>query len=311
MNEENEKIIIPNQFLFQKSKFKIKKTKNILEDEELEELEKEEKLEIFENKENPKKRKEKGSENYVKHNFKTIKKRKFKKIISKKQYYNEKSKINFSNKNENFEVNNDNFDDDEEINNVVNDETIQEEEEEEEEKEEKEEKDYEKNIKQKYLKEYKTINNLTKKESLQSILKEYFKIDSFHEGQYEVIKNIIEKKSTLFISSTGSGKSLTYQLPSLLLKGLTIVITPLTSLMNDQIKQLPRCLKGEVLSSQENNKSQVYDKIMNNKIDILFVSPERFFNDDFIDNVKNKFPLISMICIDEGLLFLTTSSLHV
>ena len=78
------------------------------------------------------------------------------------------------------------------------------------------------------------------KEQQTELIQKVFGYDQFRFGQYEVIRDILDYKSTLFISETGSGKSLTYILGSLLSKGIVIVICPLISLMLDQISKLPK-----------------------------------------------------------------------
>ena len=131
-----------------------------------------------------------------------------------------------------------------------------------------------------------------------NILKEKFGFENFFEGQLESIKAILEKEeSCMCILSTGGGKSLIYQYCSLFMEGLCIVITPLISLMTDQLQKLPACISGACLNSYQNSihKKQVSEALSNNQISVLFLSPERLVVEDF-EKHKQK---ISLVCIDE------------
>lgn len=130
------------------------------------------------------------------------------------------------------------------------------------------------------------------------VLKEYFGFEMFFEGQLEAIKGIIERKeSVLTILSTGGGKSLIYQYCSLFMRGLVIVITPLISLMTDQLNKLPMCISGACFNSYQNfvHKKKVIEALTNNKISVLFMSPERLVVED-LSRYKQE---VSMVCIDE------------
>ena len=120
-------------------------------------------------------------------------------------------------------------------------------------------------------------------EELKSKLKELFGFDKFKSGQQEVIQSIMNKKNTIAVLPTGTGKSLCYQMPGVLLSGVVLIISPLLSLMQDQVEQLK--YQGETravainstLSAQE--KSFVYQNITNYKF--IFVSPEMIKNQYF------------------------------
>ena len=142
--------------------------------------------------------------------------------------------------------------------------------------------------------------------SLQNEMQSTLKIFGFHEfrtNQQEVIERILMGKSVLMISSTGSGKSLCYQLPayiySKLKKYITIVVTPLISLMEDQILNLPDCLKAVCLNSSLNDsiKKENMNKIQNGNAQILFVSPEYILTHQL---ELNLLPTIAFVCIDEA-----------
>ena len=127
-----------------------------------------------------------------------------------------------------------------------------------------------------------------------------FGFEGFREGQYETINNILSGKSTLFVSETASGKSLTYLLSSVILKGLTIVVSPLVSLMLDQLQHLPHDLPAACISSLLNReqRDRVLKMVKSGKIQLLFVTPESFLT-DFMYHVR-EFPPINFVCIDEA-----------
>ncbi|CAI2373563.1 unnamed protein product [Moneuplotes crassus] len=129
------------------------------------------------------------------------------------------------------------------------------------------------------------------------ILKDKFGYDSFFEGQLEAIKSILQGQSTMVVLSTGGGKSLIYQYCSLFMKGLVVVITPLISLMNDQLSKLPPCTSGACFNSQQNfhMKRSVIEALKNDQISVIYMSPEKLVVEDFSRYNQE----VSMICIDE------------
>ncbi|KAJ1932073.1 ATP-dependent DNA helicase Q4, partial [Linderina pennispora] len=122
------------------------------------------------------------------------------------------------------------------------------------------------------------------------VLKHVWGHDQFRFGQAEAIRRILGCRSTLLLLATGSGKSLAYQLPSLLLSslcnGLTLVVTPLISLMRDQIKHLPKefqaiCMSLE--SADASGYSSVLQRLASGQVQLMFVSPERLASPRFHD----------------------------
>jgi len=110
-----------------------------------------------------------------------------------------------------------------------------------------------------------------------TILKEVFGYDEFRPLQEEIIHNVLQKKDTLVIMPTGGGKSLCYQLPALIFDGLTVVISPLISLMKDQVAQLqqlgvPAVFLNSSLSLDEYQKN--FNRVRSGEAKLLYVAPE-------------------------------------
>ncbi|NRA37559.1 MAG: RecQ family ATP-dependent DNA helicase [Planctomycetes bacterium] len=132
-------------------------------------------------------------------------------------------------------------------------------------------------------------------------LREQFHFDAFRSGQEPVIEALLAGRSALAIFPTGSGKSLCYQLPALLLPGLTLVVSPLIALMKDQIDALQkRGIAAERLDSSldEERYRQVSQSIRDGKLKMLFVAPERLSNERFLGMIANQ--RISMLAVDEA-----------
>ena len=135
----------------------------------------------------------------------------------------------------------------------------------------------------------------------QNILKKYFGYENFRQGQEEIIKHILNSEDVLGIMPTGAGKSICYQVPAMILDGVTIVISPLISLMKDQVDSLneigiPSTYVNSTLSY--NNYEQTIENILNNVYKIVYVAPERLNSDIFL-NLLNKIN-VSMVTIDEA-----------
>jgi ATP-dependent DNA helicase RecQ len=134
-----------------------------------------------------------------------------------------------------------------------------------------------------------------------SILQDIFGFSSFRENQGEIIDSIIEKKDTLAILPTSAGKSICYQIPALLLDGITVIISPLISLMKDQVENLRK--KGiESIFLNSTLKPNEYDAnvatIKEGKSKILYVSPEGLWKKSILDISKSR--EISLLVIDEA-----------
>ena len=132
-------------------------------------------------------------------------------------------------------------------------------------------------------------------------LEDVFGYRSFRAGQEEVINHLMNKKKLLAVMPTGAGKSICYQLPALLFKNQTIVVSPLVALMDDQVAGLKDLgVKAERVHSgmQESERMQIWNKFRNKKIKILYISPESLMRNEILNALK---PLnISMFVVDEA-----------
>ncbi len=134
------------------------------------------------------------------------------------------------------------------------------------------------------------------------ILKDYFGYESFRGEQERIIRRITEeRKHALVLMPTGSGKSLCYQIPALYFENSTIVISPLIALMQDQVdvlrkKNIPAAFINSTLSKQERDKR--LKGFVEGELKLLYVTPERFRKQDFIDNIKKV--RIDLLAVDEA-----------
>lgn len=136
---------------------------------------------------------------------------------------------------------------------------------------------------------------------VKQILKKYFGYDNFRSGQEDLINNILNGKDVLGLLPTGGGKSICYQIPAMLIDGLTIVISPLIALMKDQVDDLR--LKGipaRLMNSSQDftQTGEVKNEIENGNIKLLYIAPERLENVFFTQWAKNL--NISQIVVDEA-----------
>ncbi|EOX4102211.1 ATP-dependent DNA helicase RecQ [Vibrio alginolyticus] len=135
----------------------------------------------------------------------------------------------------------------------------------------------------------------------QRVLEDVFGYQEFRDGQPLVIDAAVEGRDSLVILPTGGGKSLCYQIPALVRSGITLVISPLISLMKDQVDQLKaNGVAAECINSTMPREEllSVYNRMHTGHLKLVYVSPERVLMRDFIERLEN-LPL-SMIAVDEA-----------
>lgn len=134
-----------------------------------------------------------------------------------------------------------------------------------------------------------------------SVLKDYFGHDSFRDGQEQIVDALLDGRDALCIMPTGAGKSMCYQIPALLFDGVTIVVSPLISLMKDQVGSLvqsgvPAAYINSSLSYPQF--LRVLSNVEHGKYKIIYVAPERLLTDGFLNTCKKI--KISMVAVDEA-----------
>jgi ATP-dependent DNA helicase RecQ len=137
--------------------------------------------------------------------------------------------------------------------------------------------------------------------SLRRTLKRVFGLEDFRPGQEEVIRSAMEGRNTLAIMPTGAGKSLCYQLPALHLPGMTLVVSPLISLMKDQVDKLDglgldASQVNSTLTARESDES--FDQIAREKAEFILTTPEQLADPEFLETLRGK--TIDLFVIDEA-----------
>jgi ATP-dependent DNA helicase RecQ len=135
----------------------------------------------------------------------------------------------------------------------------------------------------------------------EEVLKRYWRYDAFRPCQREIIQSVLDGHDTLGLLPTGGGKSITFQVPALILPGLTVVVTPLVSLMKDQVDNLrDRGIRGVYIYSGLTRRevTLAYDRCRLQKAKLLYVSPERLRSQSFIEEMRRW--QVSLIVVDEA-----------
>lgn len=136
------------------------------------------------------------------------------------------------------------------------------------------------------------------RDRLRSLLKQHWKVDHFRPLQEEICGSILDRKDSLVLLPTGGGKSLCYQLPALLLKGPTLVISPLISLMQDQVAQAnSKGIKSMALRNDQPMNKQL-DNIAYGNYKLIYCSPEKTLNKLFLERLAKL--NIQCIAVDEA-----------
>ncbi|MEI9599487.1 ATP-dependent DNA helicase RecQ [Moellerella wisconsensis] len=135
----------------------------------------------------------------------------------------------------------------------------------------------------------------------ESVLNSTFGYQHFRPGQEDVIRTILDNQDCLVIMPTGGGKSLCYQIPALVREGLTLVVSPLISLMKDQVDQLTlQGVDAAYLNSTQTSLQQreILDNCRSGKIRLLYVAPERLLTDNFLDQLESW--NLGLLAVDEA-----------
>ena len=133
------------------------------------------------------------------------------------------------------------------------------------------------------------------------ILKDIFGYSAFRDQQGDIIQSVIDGNDNLVIMPTGGGKSLCYQIPALVREGLTIVVSPLIALMNDQVaalKQLDIAAEALHSNNDEETKRRIQKDIDENNLKMLYISPEGLLSGRFLEYLQSK--NVSLFAIDEA-----------
>ena len=138
-------------------------------------------------------------------------------------------------------------------------------------------------------------------EVMHEILKRVFGFQTFRPNQKAIITHILDRRDVFAVMPTGGGKSLCYQLPAKMMNGTTIVVSPLISLMKDQVDAaIENGLSAAFLNSSlsSNEMSAVYQRLRNHELELLYIAPERFAVSDFLERLET-IP-VSLFAIDEA-----------
>ena len=135
----------------------------------------------------------------------------------------------------------------------------------------------------------------------ENVLKNVFGYDEFRDGQGDVIHHVCKGGDALVLLPTGGGKSMCYQIPALIRAGTGIVVSPLISLMQDQVEQLKALgVKAAYLNStlSQEEQASISEQMVSNQLDLLYVSPERLLQFGFQQTLRTTD--VALFAIDEA-----------
>jgi ATP-dependent DNA helicase RecQ len=138
-------------------------------------------------------------------------------------------------------------------------------------------------------------------ERLRRVLKKYWGYDRFLPLQDQAMACVLEGQESVVVLPTAGGKSLCFQAPAMAIPGMAVVISPLISLMKDQVDAMTTCVvPAAYLNSSQSSaeRSEVTRRIRKGRVKLLYVAPERLLNDGFIDYLRQS--TVSFVAVDEA-----------
>ena len=142
---------------------------------------------------------------------------------------------------------------------------------------------------------------MSRMKEAETLLKKYYGYRSFKPIQQKAIESVLNGQDTFVVMPTGGGKSLCYQIPALMLEGMTLVVSPLISLMKDQVDQLLRLgISAACMNSMldEVQYQALRAQVLRGEIKILYVAPERLRSGEFLSVLRKQ--KISLVAVDEA-----------
>src|SRR4051812_35111093 len=142
---------------------------------------------------------------------------------------------------------------------------------------------------------------MTTVDDARAVLKKHFTYDDFRPGQARAIESVLSGRDTMVVLPTGGGKSLCYQIPALMLPGLTVVISPLISLMKDQVDALVKRGIAATFVNSTLTSSEINDrmgKVLRGETKMLYLAPERFEFGGLAEKLRNVG--VSLLAVDEA-----------